>query len=399
MTRYDDDTPEMPRNQPFDDDAIEAIFAGNTHEAHLGDLAAFVSDVRVSAGAVPIPSPALAAALVAGFSTDKGALPTTAASNVHGPVRQVSGLPKWRVLRMKIQGVLAGLGVFGKVALGASLAAAATTGAGAAGILPGPVQHVVATTVDAVTPFHLPGGGQSHVAFGRAVELPEPTSTTKPEVTTTTIHETSTTTHATTTVPGAHEGPGSGGDSGGGAVMPPTGGSDDGNGPAVTTTTEHHGDGETHSGGGSDEPSTTVPSTTTTTDHHGDGAGGDSNNPQSLSITCERAQNPNRIYCQWSASTSAEHDKYVLLRITSLNDPGRVLLQSADALAFADTTVAGGVGYGYRVISLRSDGTVESHSNIYTIMCCGDAGGTTSTTSTTSTTQPHESTTTTTTVH
>jgi hypothetical protein len=85
-----------------------------------------------------------------------------------------------------------------------------------------------------------------------------------------------------------------------------------------------------------------------------------------------------------------------------------VLLQSPDALQFTDTTVAAGVGYGYRVISLRADGSVESHSNIATIMCCGDAGSgdgggspTTTTTehhdATTTTTEHHDATTTTTT--
>ena len=312
---------------------------------------------------------------------------------------------------MKIQGLLAGLGVAGKVALGASLAAAATTGAGAAGILPGPVQHIVATTVGAVTPFHMPGDGTT--SGGPALEdaLSEPTSTTQPQGTTTTEHATSTTTHApTTTVPGGHDG----GGAGGGAVAPPSGGTGDsggggntgagagggdtgggdsggGLGGVVTPTTEHHGDGGSSSG--------TETTTTPTTTPRGDTGGGDSNNPQSLSISCERAQNPNRIYCHWTASTSADHDKYVLLRITSSNDPGRVLLQSPDALAFGDTTVTGGVGYGYRVISLRSDGTVEAHSNIWTIMCCGDAGSGDSgtTTTTTSTTQPHDGTTTTTT--
>ena len=202
MSHLNDDAPEMPRNQPFDDEAIEAIFAGTTRENHLADLAAFVSDVRVSAETAHTPSPALAAALAAGFSTDKGALPTTTASNVHGPARQVSGLPKWRKLRMKIQGLLAGLGVAGKVALGASLAAAATTGAGAAGILPGPVQHIVATTVGAVTPFHMPGGGATSAGPSLEDALSEPTSTTQLQGTTTTEHATSTTTHApTTTVP------------------------------------------------------------------------------------------------------------------------------------------------------------------------------------------------------
>ena len=158
MTFSGDDASEMSGNQPFDDDAIEAILSGTSPQGHHADLSAFVNDVRMSGEAVPTPSPALAAALAMGFSTDKGASAITPARNVHGPARQVSGLPKWRTLRMRIKGLVAGLGIAGKVALGATFAAAATTGAGAAGVLPGPVQHVVANTVGAVTPFHFDDG-------------------------------------------------------------------------------------------------------------------------------------------------------------------------------------------------------------------------------------------------
>ena len=257
MSPFGDNPHEMP-NQPFDDDAIEAILAGTSRDDHLGDLAAFVSDVRMSAAADPNPSPALAAALASGFSTDK----------VFEP-------PKWRTLRMKIQGLLAGLGVAGKVALGASLAAAATTGAGAAGILPGPVQHVVASTVGSVTPFHFPGddqgqsGSGSGEATGTTTTLPSASPTTPHEATSTTLHETSTTIGETPPVPELYVGDGNGG------VTPPQAG--DGNpGDSVTTTTEHHGDGSPGTGDGT-EP------TTPTTEHHGDGNGnGDNNNPQSL---------------------------------------------------------------------------------------------------------------------
>ena len=75
------------------------------------------------------------------------------------------------------------------------------------------------------------------------------------------------------------------------------------------------------------------------------------------------------------------------------------MLQSPDALDFTDTMVTAGVGYGYRVISLRGDGSVESHSNVATIMCCGDAGSGGGDGTTTTTTQPHDNTTTSTTEH
>ena len=367
MSPLGDDGPEMPRHQPFDDDAIEALLAGTTRDAGLADLASFVADVRSSAEAFPIPSPALAAALASGLSIDKGDLPATAASNVHGPAPQVAGLPKWRRLRMKIQGFLAGLGVAGKVALGASLAAAATTGAGAAGVLPGPVQHVVASTVSAVTPFEFPDGGSQGGGSTDSAAGTEPTSTTaatttsEPSTTTTLPHET------TTSAPKTHDG---NGDGSGGVIVPtPTTEHHDGGTTETTTpTTAPQGDGQGDGSGGTTE--TTTPTTehheptTTTTPHDGD-----SNNPQSLSIEC--THEPNQISCHWTPSTSADHAKYVLLRITRVDGPGVVLLQSEDALEFVDTSVTAGVGYGYRVISLRSDGTVESHSNVFTIMCCG----------------------------
>jgi hypothetical protein len=75
------------------------------------------------------------------------------------------------------------------------------------------------------------------------------------------------------------------------------------------------------------------------------------------------------VACTWTASTNPQHAKYVLLRTTT-GAQGRALTQSPDALSFSDTTAAPGVTYGYRVISLRGDGTVESHSNLVTIGCC-----------------------------
>jgi hypothetical protein len=371
MSPFGDDPFEMPRNQPFDDDAIEALLAGTTHDESLADLASFVTDVRKAGEAVPNPSPALAAALASGLSIDKGDLPATAASNVHGPAPQAAGLPKWRRLRMKIQGFLAGLGVAGKVALGASLAAAAaTTGAGAAGVLPPSVQHVVATTVSAVTPFNFPdgdsGGGSGNSADGAEVTTTtSATTTSEPEVTTSVPHETS------TSAPGAHDGHGDG--SGDGVILPaPTTEhhGDGGSTETTTPTTEHNGDGSGDGGGTSE--STTTPTTdhhdpTTTTAPHD----GDSNNPQSLSIECSASHEPNHISCHWTPSTSSEHAHYVLIRMTTGNTSGTAVMESADALEFVDTGVTSSTGYGYRVISLRGDGTVESHSNVATLMCCG----------------------------
>ena len=48
-----------------------------------------------------------------------------------------------------------------RIALGAGVAAASVTAAGAAGVLPGPAQDAVATVVAATTPFQLPEPGVS----------------------------------------------------------------------------------------------------------------------------------------------------------------------------------------------------------------------------------------------
>ena len=51
---------------------------------------------------------------------------------------------------------LAGLGLAAKAALGLGIATTAVTGAGAAGVLPDPAQHAVASVVNAVSPLQLP---------------------------------------------------------------------------------------------------------------------------------------------------------------------------------------------------------------------------------------------------
>jgi len=342
---------EMPHHDPFDDRAVDALLAGSaTRDADAAALASFVDDVRAAAGAVPIPTPALAAALAAGgISTD------------------VASVSMWRRWFMKVQGFFAGLGLAGKIALGAGVAAAATTGAGAAGVLPGPVQHFMATAVHSVTPFELPDPG-SHTG-----------------------HD-------------GHDGVAAGGDTttstteyhGDGGVTPPT--------EATTPTTEHHGDGgvtppteattptSARSGDGGGVVLPPVEPTTSTTEQQG---GGDSNNPESLVIHCVRTANPPSIRCEWTASTNPDHSVYVLLRVTGDGAPGRVLVQTHDGQGYTDTSVTAGTGYGYRVDSLRADGTVESHSNLFTITCCGDGPPPT----TTPTTEHHDGTTTTTIEH
>jgi hypothetical protein len=355
-----DDRSEMPRPEPFDDDAIDALLAG-TPLAGSAAVGAFVDDLRAAAGAVPTPTPALAAAIAAG-----------GISTYPPPVA------KWRKFRMKIQGFVAGLGVAGKLALGVGVAAAATTGAGAAGVLPGPVQHAVSNAVGAITPFSFPDP-EHHGASGEDQAFGDVT-------TTTTVGDVTTTTQPA----GKGDGQGNDRNGDGNGVVTPTTGDHNATGDSTTTTVAHDGAGSNGgSGDGHDATPTTVP--------HPDG---DNNNPESLTIHCERSADPAHIACSWSASNSAAHAHYVLLRTG--DGYGRVLLESADALRFVDTSVVAGNGYGYRVDSLRADGTVESHSPLFTIECCGDAPTSTTTEhhdATPTTTVPQGDGTTTTTEH
>ena len=377
MRRRGDDGREMPHHDPYDDGAIDAFLTGTPRDGADAALSSFVDDVRTASEAVPPPSPALAAAIAAGgISSD-----------------EVQSIAPWRKFNMKIKGFLAGLSVAGKVALGVGVAAAATTGAGAAGVLPGPVQHAFAKATEAVTPFtppdpghHEGDGGRGDVAGGE---------------TTTTIAGDST----TTTVPRNEGGDNNGNGNG---VVTPTTEKHSPDGTGDTTTTVATGDGHHGDGSGSGETSTTVGNGSG--DGSGDHHGGDSNNPESLEIKCVRHASPASITCSWDGDTGSGHASFALLRITTVDGPGRVICTTVDGQECVDNTVTPGTGYGYRVISLAADGTtVTAHSNMFTIMCCGD-GSTTTTTEphggdggggdgTTTTTEPHHEPTTTTVPH
>lgn len=176
----------MLPSDPLDDETIEAFLSGRTRPGDLtGPLAAFAQEVDAVAGGPP-PSPKgdLAALLRDGFSpsgaTDRATAWTPAPAPV--PADRTTSLPeawvpvprKWvatppptpavasgrfRARSRKLIPSLAGLGIAAKVGLGLGVAAASVTGAGVAGVLPDPAQHVVATVFDTVTPFQLPDPG------------------------------------------------------------------------------------------------------------------------------------------------------------------------------------------------------------------------------------------------
>jgi hypothetical protein len=285
MSRRGDDGSEMPRHDPFDDAAFDRLLSGQSGP-EMGALASFIADARTAAEAVPAPSPALAAALATGI------LPVPA------PVSQ----SLWAKFKLKVQGFLGGMGVAGKIALGVGVAAAATTGAGAAGILPGPVQHAVASAVGAVTPFELPDPGNHD--GGDMTEPPVGVTTTTSdhhEATATTAHESTPTSeqsgtsntepHESTTPSSEHQ-------------LPPTTEFV----PPPTPTTEHHETPTTENNDGGDHHVTT----TTVEEHH---------TPVTISLSCSyhaadgvTHNNKPWIHCEWTPDPNPAVVHYVLLR-------------------------------------------------------------------------------------
>ncbi len=181
MNRFCDLPGEMPddrRLDELDDESIEWILDGRpVADAGLAPLAGFAFNVRAVADRrVPRPNAELAQVLVAGFSTEKGDLLVTAGSNdnrrAEPPEPQAaawrgpSAIKLWRRRHSMLPtGFLSGLPA--KIVAGVVAGLAGVTAVGAAGALPGPAQHAVASVVEAVTPFNLPDGDAS-AAIGLA---------------------------------------------------------------------------------------------------------------------------------------------------------------------------------------------------------------------------------------
>lgn len=340
MSGFDGSWIEMPGPGPIDDDAIEAALASVAGE-EVSELALLVSNVRNVVMTPPAPSAAMAAVLAAGFSTDKGDLPATAASNVHGPAMQVSGLSKWRKAKMKIQGFLAGIGIAGKIALGVGVAAAATTGAGATGMLPfsltggGHTTHheTVSTTVPPTTLVNGTGGTTGNDPKPGS-EAP-PTTAPKHQGTTPTTSAPPTPTTVVTTPPAP---PGTD------PAPPPTTPR-----PTPTTVVEH----------------TTVPPATTTT------APPTTVPPrtgQTITLSCT-VTGATQVTCNWNAAANPVAS-YQLWRWSGAADYAPITGNLTDTFTFVDNTPTPATTYTYRVFTKRSDGSSGDVSNRVQIACC-----------------------------
>ena len=170
------------------EDAFEAYLAGRPVSGETADpfpgLAAFSEAVRATATQPGRPNAALAELLVTGLLTDQSSPSTrTATSAGSPPPRRAARVRIRRRTAMFLPALFAKLlsaGAIAQAATGAGVAVVVVTGAGAAGVLPGPVQDTVASVVGSVTPFELPSGDGAAAA---APTEATPTETTPAEET------------------------------------------------------------------------------------------------------------------------------------------------------------------------------------------------------------------------
>ena len=370
MSRFSDYSHEMPRRRSIDDHAVEDLVAGRAREEDFGALVSFVRDARsAAAGPVPLATSAFVAGLTGGLSTDNLSTDNgdryapnlqgseSAGSKVHGSAVQASGLPKWRTTKMKVSRFLAGLPIVAKLLLGVTVAAAATTGAGAAGVLPGPVQDAVTT----IAPFT----GDEHPPTPPSGDTP-PVTTVKPgpgagpgggsDAPHDTLPPTTTpapTTKPPTGDPGHHEEPGHGSEPPVTTQPPPTTQPHHETGPPPTTqappTTQPHHDEPVH-GTEPTSPPTSPP--------------GDTQVAERAGLTChaEGAETARHVDCSWPQGPNGTA-RYVLIRSTG--DHGQVVFQTGDLAhpSFGDTSVVHGTAYGFMVLWLDANGHSLAHSN------------------------------------
>jgi hypothetical protein len=129
-------------------------------------LTAFAEDLRVVAGGpAPEPRPGLLAVMR------------------QGPTVPIDSPEETGRKRMLVKTLLGGLAA--KVALGAGVAVASVTAAGAAGVLPEPVHNAVASVVSAATPIDLPD--RSELDLQEVVDDVTSTTTSSTSTTSTTL--------------------------------------------------------------------------------------------------------------------------------------------------------------------------------------------------------------------
>jgi len=148
------------------EDAFEAYLAGRPVSGAAADtfpgLAAFSEAVRATATQPGRPNAALAELLATGLLTDQSSPSARTATSAGSPPPRRSARVRIRRRTAMIFPVLLAkflsAGAIAQAATGAGIAVVVVAGAGAAGVLPDPVQSTVSTVVETVTPFELPTG-------------------------------------------------------------------------------------------------------------------------------------------------------------------------------------------------------------------------------------------------
>jgi hypothetical protein len=152
------------------DEAFDRFLAGRPVPTEAARLVAFVNDVRAVAVRPGQPSPQLAELLATGLLTGPE---TAAARAVPTPgVAQPAGQQRRRRTMLGILAAatarLTSAGAVAQAATGLGIVLASVTGAGAAGVLPDPVQNPVSSVLEAVTPLELPDSADDRSTMNEA---------------------------------------------------------------------------------------------------------------------------------------------------------------------------------------------------------------------------------------
>src|SRR3954464_7388560 len=172
------------------ENAFEAYLAGRPVPEEAADtlqgVAALAHAVRATATQPGRPSAALAELLATGLLADQPSPSARTAEPAGTPPSRRAPRIRRRRFAMFIPALVAKIlsaGAIAQAATGAGIVVVAFTGAGAAGVLPGPVQDTVATVVETVTPFNLPDSHDPAQPGDTTLVPPPSTATETPQVT------------------------------------------------------------------------------------------------------------------------------------------------------------------------------------------------------------------------
>jgi hypothetical protein len=156
------------------EEAFEALLAGRRVPEEAAGLAAFAGAVRAAADRTPRPNAALAELLATGLITDLSSPSARTAPSAGSPPSRRAHGRRRRRFTMILSALIAkfvSAGAVAQAATGATVVVVTLTGAGAAGVLPDPVQDTVAGVVETVSPLDLPDSGDAEESDPDAVPV------------------------------------------------------------------------------------------------------------------------------------------------------------------------------------------------------------------------------------